>query len=215
MRQKTIYIASIILIIFFISSFGAQAKTTPTPGLNAMQLVPAPNTGGINSISGKVYDTNGVGIPNAKVTLYYTAWVGEYKAKDPVNLINVTNPQYTSDGRLSPAGLYVYTSIPSGVYVLTAEKGGISVSKVIMVTGGSTMEDITISGYVENKITIAPSTTVAPVPTYAPPVDTGDDQGLDIGNILFQIFYAVLIGIVGLQFVLSVVIIALHVGRHN
>jgi hypothetical protein len=201
----------LIFIVFLLIGGVALSKTvTPTPRPVAATPAPLPFSGGSNSISGNVYDASGNGIPNAKVTLYYTAWVGtEYKAKEPVN--NIVNPQYTSDGQLSPAGLYVYTGIQSGVYVLTAEKGGISVSKVIMVTGGTTTENLFIQGYLENKATPTPAPSAGP--TSAPTTRPADPQKTDLGALFFEVLKIGLMGIVGIQFIVSIVAIIL--GRRN
>jgi hypothetical protein len=202
-------VVPVVLILILLLPIGPAASKTPTPNPpTAMPWIPAATIAGNNAISGIVYDANGKSIPDAKVTLYYTAWVGtEYKAKDIVKINN--NPQFTSNGNMSLAGLYVYTGLPSGVYMITAEKDGISVSKFANVVSGTKTEDITIDGYVEN------TPTPAPRPTYKPTPVTSIVQNTDIGAIIFNVFKIALMCVVGLQLVLGIAIIALRVGRRN
>jgi hypothetical protein len=201
----------IVLLLAVAPLIGPAVAITSTPRPPAsISPLPLPFSGGVNSISGTVFDASGHGIPNAKVTLYYSAWVGnDYKAKDMVKTDDTDNPQYTSD-----SGLYVYTNIPSGVYVLTAEKGGIAVSKNVMVTGGTTTENLYIQGYIENKATPTPSVHASPpIPTVKPTPVSSDTQEPDVGAVLIEVFKVLLMGVVGVQLVVSIVIIALQVGR--
>jgi hypothetical protein len=219
-RSMAFFLAILVIVPIAASvmSMAAANTTTPTPRPPAsISPMPLPFSGGTNSISGTVFDASGNGIPMAKVTLYYTVWVGnDYKAKDPVRVEGIVNPQFTSDGSMSPAGLYVYTNIPSGVYVLTAEKGGISVSKNIMVTGGTTTENLFIQGYIEDSATPTPSRpTTTITPTIKPTTVPAGTQKPGIESVLVEVLKVMLMGIVGVQLVVSVVVIALQVGRRR
>ncbi len=188
---------------------------TPTPGPPAkVSPEPLPFSGGASSISGTVTDASGNGIPGAKVTIYYTVWIGhDYKAKDPVRIEGITNPQLTGDGRVLPAGAFVFMNIPSGVYTLTAEKGGVSVSRNVMVTGGATTENLVIEGNIEDFFTPTPRPTTAPFPTGWPTAGPTGTQGPDIVAILHDVLKVFLMGIIGVQLVVSIVVIAMQVSR--
>jgi hypothetical protein len=207
LRLLVVITAGIFIITFLL--IGQAASITPTPKPpTALPWVPAATVVGNNALSGTVHDSNGKGIPNAKVTLYYTAWAGtEYKAKDVAKINN--NPQYTSNGGLSPAGLYVFTGLPQDVYMLTAEINGTSVSKFINVAGGTETEDITIPGYVGENATKIPN------PTYRPSPSTSNPPKTDLGKIFFDVLRIALIGVIGVQLVVSIVVITLHAGRRH
>lgn len=112
---------------------------TPTP-----TFVSQPVSGGQNSISGRVYDSNHNAVSNAKVTIYNTKFTLDYVAKDPVNIMK--NPQLTSDGSTSLMGLYQFSGLNPDVYIITAEKNGIAYSETVQVREGTTTEDIIIPG---------------------------------------------------------------------
>ncbi|HTX44502.1 MAG TPA: hypothetical protein VMC61_07195, partial [Methanocella sp.] len=98
---------------------------------------------------------------------------------------------------------------------LTAEKGGISVSKNIMVTGGTTIVNPVIPGYIENYSTPTPLPTKTPTPTGRPSAAPDSSLEPDIGGILIDVLRVLLIGVVGVQLVVGVVIIALQVGQRH
>jgi hypothetical protein len=206
-------LAIIILIVLLAGMLAPAAlakAATPTPTPKPTLAEDLPFSGGSNSISGAIYDASGNEVGGAKVTLYYTAWVGtEYKARDPVG--TSTNPQYSGDGISSTKGMYTYTGIPSGVYVLTAEKGGISVSEVIMVTGGTTTKNLFIQGYIDSKQSPTPIPTEGP--TYRPPPTATAVPVNNTGDVVVEIVKILLMGIVALQFIVGVVIVAFQTGK--
>jgi hypothetical protein len=216
MKRSLAYFPAILIVLLLA---GTAVSITATPK-TAESISPTslPFSGGISSISGTVFDAKGNGIPNAKVTLYYAVRVGnDYKAKDPVKKEGVTNPQLTGDGSESPAGLYVFAGIPSGSYMLTAEKGGISISQPIMVIGGTATENLYIQGYIETGATPTPRPpTPTPVPTRMPtPAPSVTQEPPDIGAIFIGVLRVMLMGVIGIQLVASVVIIAMQVGRQR
>ncbi len=224
-RILVIFPAIVVALLLVAASLigSSMAKTaTPTFTLKPLATIsplPVSFSGGMSTVTGNVSDGEGNGIPGAKVTLYYAVWIGnDYKAKDPVVLKGVTNPQYTGDGSTSPAGSFVFTNIPPAIYVLTAEKGGVSVSKNIMVTGGMARENLVIQQYIDDTptpvpsaSTPAPSLTAWPTikPTTAPPADA---VGPDVGAMLYEGFRIIMIGIVCLQLAVGVVAIAVQAG---
>ncbi len=202
------------LAVFFIITLLAVSSLSGTAVAVEPTAEPLPFSGGTNTISGKVLDSSGNGIPGAKVTLYNAVWVPyDYKATDRVRIAGLENPQQTSDGSVLPAGAYVFTGIPSGAYTLTAEKGGISISENIQVTGGATTKNLVISGYIENYSTPTPLPSKTPTgwPTAAP---TGA-PGPDFGAVLFEVFRALLMGVIGVQLVVSIVVIAMQLTRRQ
>ncbi len=213
-RSTASFVATFIVLLFLLAPLmGTAAAKTPTPmPATSNSATSLPFSGGTTALSGTIFDDRGNGIANAKVTLYYTVWVGtDYKAKDPVKINDVLNPQYTGDGGTLPTGRYVYTNVPPGVYVLTAEKGGISVSKNIMVTGGTATENLVIAGYIEGHVT--PTPVPSSVPSSKPSPAPSGTQGPDIGALLMDLLRFGLMGIVGVQLIASVFVIVIQAGR--
>lgn len=210
MRRTTasgIIFISLFMIALVLGGMAIAKMETPTP-------VAQPETaGGKNSISGTVYDARHNGIPGAKVTLYYTAFlVNDYKATDPVSLPD--NPQLTSDGRRTPAGFYGFTGIPADVYIVTAEKDGIAYSEIIQVREGTKTADLTIPGYVDKGYT-TPTPTVEPRPTAYGELPSVGAPIIDLGAILMEALRLLGIGVIGLQLIVGIVVIALHIGRQD
>jgi hypothetical protein len=174
-----------------------------------------PFSGGANTISGKVLDSAGNGIPGARVTLYNAVWVPyEYKATDQVRLKGVKNPQVSGDGSALPVGEYEFTGVPSGAYIITAEIGDASAYESVQATGGSRRQDLVITGYIENYSTPTPQPSKPSVPT-SPPVSPSGPQGPDAGAVFGDALRVMLMGVVGVQLIVSVVVIAMHVARQK
>ncbi len=220
MRHGSPRLLALLIVLVLIcplligTSFALTATLAPT---NSEPVYPPPNIGTIaNTAKGTVYDASGNPIPNAKVTLYNAVKVGkDYKAMEPVGTES-NNPQMTGDGSNGELGQYKYTNVLSGAYILTAEKNGILVSNVIYVTGGIATNDVFIQGYVENGSGSAtPVVTVTEGPTYRPPPPspTISSPADDIGTILGEIFRIALMAIVGVQFIASIAILAIGVGK--
>jgi hypothetical protein len=170
-----------------------------------MTAVKAQDSSGMNSISGRVYDANHNAIPGAKVTLYYTKFLLEYKPAGQVKIAN--NPQFTSDGSKSLTGLYLFSGLSSEVYIVTVEKDGIAYSENVQVIEGTKTVDLTIPGYIEKNYTVSPTLTPRPSPTYT------NVPEADLGSIVSDVARLLLMCLVGLQFVAGIAIVALNVGR--
>jgi hypothetical protein len=176
-----------------------------------MTVVKAQDSPGMNSISGRVYDANHNAIPGAKVTLYYTKFLLEYKPAGQVKIAN--NPQFTSDGSKSLTGLYLFSGLSSEVYIVTVEKDGIAYSENVQVIEGTKTVDLTIPGYIEKNYTASPTLTPRPSPTYTNVIPTGLVPTSDLGSIISDVARLLLMCLVGLQFVAGIAIVALNIGR--
>lgn len=99
-------------------------------------------------ICGAVYDGNGIGLPNAAVTLW------NYEKNPKTNNYEITglvhipeNPQLSNDGRTSFTGRYCFLKVPSGCYCVTAEMNGHHYFTLVKVTKGTQTHNIVIPDY--------------------------------------------------------------------
>lgn len=191
---------TVLLIIAF--CWALTLQTTPAQGQTLS---------GQSSISGRVYDANHNAIPNAKVTLYYTKFIMDYVAADPVKMQD--NPQLTSNGSKSLMGLYVFTGLPPDVYIVTVEKDGIAYTEKVQLREGTKTADLTIPGYIDKNYSASPTATPRPGPTFTSVIPPITGPGPDIDAIIGELVRLSLMALVGLQFIAGIAIIALGSGR--
>jgi hypothetical protein len=67
---------------------------------------------------------------------------------------------------------------------------------------------LTIDGYVEKDITPLPSATYGPTPGMA-------TAQPDVGAVIFEVLKVMLMGVIGVQFIVSIAIVVLRVGPRN
>lgn len=168
--------------------------------------------GAQNSVSGRVYDANHNAIPGAKVTLYYTKFLGtDYVAAEPVKMAG--NPQYTSNGSTSLTGLYQFSGLVPDVYIVAVEKEGVAYSEKVLLREGTKTADLTLAGYIEKNYTATPKPTNKPSPTSTIIFPSGDGSGTDMIAIISSAAKLALMALIGLQFLAGVVALVLRAGR--
>jgi PGF-CTERM protein len=120
------------------------------------------------TLSGYVTDTNQVGIPGAKVTLWPSAVYNATSAKwehaattASIDTYVKNNPQLSNSGATSPLGTYTFDHIPWGVYYVEANVTNLTATKTLTLWFAICYIN-TSSAYTNN---IAVPNFVAPTPT--------------------------------------------------
>jgi len=103
-------------------------------------IIPAAAQGG-DTITGVVLSSGSQSVPDATVTLYD---MDGYLVDVP------NNPQQSSGGMGTEAGIYTFYNVPPGVYNVTAEKNGVLYFAIADVSGGGTATaNVVLPGYFE------------------------------------------------------------------
>lgn len=116
---------------------------------------PSPPAAGPGTITGMVTSLGSHAVPEATVTLYDMDG----------NLADVPeNPQLTSTGVGTNAGVYTFYDVPPGIYNVTAEKGGSQFFAIANLTWGTATANVVLPEHVET----APAYS-EPTPSPPPP----------------------------------------------
>lgn len=100
------------------------------------------------TIFGTIYDQNGVGIPNANVSLWYWTRNETTGLMERSSLVDIPeNPQLSNDGRTAHIGKYCYYRVPSGDYCITGEKSGNFYYTIVHLEKGTVTANVLITGY--------------------------------------------------------------------
>lgn len=194
---------SIMLAMAIVASPAFAATATPIPLYDQPGLV--------GSISGVVRDDRQNGVPGAEVTLYDCVNInGKYENRFKVDTAN--NPQFTSDGSKSVAGLFVFTSITRGTYNLTVTKDGYTASKIVSVYGGTVTQNIDLAGYAYG---VKPSPTPIIATATPQPTSQPTNQPTNTSEIIsiYEVLKILAMTAIGAQFVFCLVVLALFANK--
>jgi hypothetical protein len=131
----------------------------------SVSLSSCANSQSVGTVKGTVYDINGVGVPNANVSLWKEG-----------HIVNMPyNPLLANDGRTAKVGQFTINNVPAGQYTIIAGKGDKEISKTITVTSANVSTvDLIIKDYVyiapapyipKPTVTIAPTSTLNLTPS--------------------------------------------------
>ncbi len=119
------------------------------------------------SIAGLALDTEGVGIPEANVTLWNCHYNESSRQWENDNKLKIEeNPQLTNDGHSAPAGLFVFYLLKVGTYNISVEKSGRLNSSIVTLEQGTATYLITLPDYKNNGTVLNAARIPSPPPTF-------------------------------------------------